>query len=242
MEECSLPYSGISELADAEQGLLNYYSNIVDLVARSLLSNKTPVTEISVLEFGAGTGFLSELLQEQFNLKADCLEIDATLVQILQQKGFNTYSSVAEIDTKYDLIFSSNVLEHIENDVEVLSNLGQLLRPTGKLVNYIPAFPILFSDLDVSVGHFRRYTKKELKLKLNEAGYKVDDIHYVDSLGFPASLLIRIIGYKSRGNLGGLRSMRIYDRYLFPLSKMLDQIGFNKLFGKNIVVYTSLKG
>ena len=92
------------------------------------------------------------------------------------------------------------------------------------------------------MGHFRRYTKKELKLKLNRAGYRVDDIHYVDSLGFPASLLIRIIGYKSHGNLGGLRSMRIYDRYMFPLSKMLDQIGFNKLFGKNIVVYSSLKG
>ena len=242
MEEYNSPYPGISELADAEQGLLNYYSIIIDLVARNFLSIRTPSTEMSVLEFGAGTGFLSELLQEKFNLKADCLEIDATLVQILQQKGFNTYSSLAEIDKKYDLIFSSNVLEHIENDVEVLSNLRQLLRSTGKLVNYIPAFPILFSDLDVSVGHFRRYTKKELKLKLNEAGYKVDDIHYVDSLGFPASLLIRIIGYKSQGNLGGLRSMRIYDRYMFPLSKMLDQIGFKKLFGKNIVVYSSLKG
>jgi hypothetical protein len=109
-------------------------------------------------------------------------------------------------------------------------------------VNYIPAFPILFSDLDVSVGHFRRYTKRELKLKLKEAGYKVDKIHYVDCLGFPASLLLRIIGYKSRGNIGGLRSMRIYDRYIFPFSKILDQIGFKRLFGKNIVVYASLKG
>ena len=149
---------------------------------------------------------------------------------------------MTEIDKKYDLIFTSNVLEHIEKDVAVLSDLGQLLMPTGKLVNYVPAFPILFSDLDISVGHFRRYTKKELRLKLNEAGYKVDKIHYVDSLGFPASLLIRVIGYKSRGNVGGLRSMRIYDNYVFPLSKILDQIGFKKLFGKNIVVYASLRG
>jgi hypothetical protein len=140
------------------------------------------------------------------------------------------------------LIFSSNVLEHIEKDVEVLSDLRQLLRPSGKLMNYIPAFPILFSDLDVSVGHFRRYTKRELKLKLKEAGYKVDKIHYVDSLGFPASLLLRIIGYRSRGNIGGLRSMKIYDRYIFPFSKILDQIGFKWLFGKNIVVCASLKG
>jgi SAM-dependent methyltransferase len=242
MEECNSPYSGISELADAEQGLLNYYSNIIDLVAGSFLRTKSSVSEISVLEFGAGTGFLSELLQEKFNVKADCLEIDPTLLEILQQKGFNTYSKLIEIDKKYDLIFSSNVLEHIEKDVEVLNNLRQLLKPTGELVNYIPAFPILFSGLDVSVGHFRRYTKRELKLKLEEAGYKVDKIHYVDSLGFPASLLLRIIGYRSRGNIGGLRSMRIYDRYIFPFSKILDQIGFKWLFGKNIVVYSSLNG
>lgn len=242
MEECNSRYSGISELADAEQGLLNYYSNIIDLVAGKFLRSKTSLSEISVLEFGAGTGFLSELLQEKFNLKADCLEIDPTLLEILQQKGFKTYSKLNEIDKKYDLIFSSNVLEHIEKDVEVLSDLRQLLRPSGKLMNYIPAFPILFSDLDVSVGHFRRYTKRELKLKLKEAGYKVDKIHYVDSLGFPASLLLRIIGYRSRGNIGGLRSMKIYDRYIFPFSKILDQIGFKWLFGKNIVVCASLKG
>jgi SAM-dependent methyltransferase len=242
MEECNSPYSGISELADAEQGLLNYYSNIIDLVAGNFLKTKSSVSEISVLEFGAGTGFLSELLQEKFNVKADCLEIDSTLLEILQQKGFKTYSKLSDIDKKYDLIFSSNVLEHIEKDVEVLSDLRQLLKTTGKLVNYIPAFPILFSGLDVSVGHFRRYTKRELKLKLKEAGYKVDKIHYVDSLGFPASLLLRIIGYKSRGNIGGLRSMGIYDRYIFPFSKILDQIGFKRLFGKNIVVYASLKG
>ena len=242
MEESNSAYSGIPELADAEQGLLNYYTNIIDLVARSFPSNNTSISETSVLEFGAGTGFLSGLLQEKFNVKADCLEIDPTLLEILHQKGFNTYSKLTEIDKKYDLIFTSNVLEHIEMDVEVLSDLGQLLMPTGKLVNYVPAFPILFSDLDISVGHFRRYTKKELRLKLNEAGYKVDKIHYVDSLGFPASLLIRVIGYKSRGNVGGLRSMRIYDNYVFPLSKILDQIGFKKLFGKNIVVYASLRG
>jgi SAM-dependent methyltransferase len=147
-----------------------------------------------------------------------------------------------EIDKKFDLIFSSNVLEHIEKDVEALLDLSKFLKPEGLLVNYVPAFPILFSDLDVSVGHYRRYTKRELSSKLKEAGFEIQKIHYVDSLGFPASVLLKVLGYKSRGNIGGLKSMSIYDRFIFPISRTLDLLGFKKLIGKNIIVYSTLKG
>jgi SAM-dependent methyltransferase len=235
------PYSGISELADAEQGLVNYYSNIINLIAPKPVSARFSLEEFSILEFGAGTGFLSELLQIHFKVKVDCLEIDETLLQILDKKGFKTFSSLSEVDKKYDLIFSSNVLEHIRDDEDTLVQLSKLLKPNGILVNYVPAFPILFSQLDVSVGHFRRYTQKELKLKLGAAGYRVNRIHYVDSLGFPASFALRLLGFKSIGNIGGLRSMKIYDRYVFPISQVLDRIGFKYLFGKNIIVHAEME-
>jgi SAM-dependent methyltransferase len=241
MTESNSPYSGISELADAEQGLVNYYSNIIDLIVPKSIRPSLANGEFSVLEFGAGTGFLSELLQTHYKVKPDCLEIDVTLLQILDSKGFNTFSSLTDVDDKYDLIFSSNVLEHIQNDENTLAQLGKLLKPNGLLVNYVPAFPILFSQLDVAVGHFRRYTKKELRLKLKATGYSVNQIHFVDSLGFPASLALRVLGYKSHGNIGGLKSMKIYDQYLFPLSQFLDRIGFKYLFGKNIIVYAKLE-
>jgi SAM-dependent methyltransferase len=241
MTESNSPYSGISELADAEQGLVNYYSNIIDLIVPKSIRPTLLVNEFSILEFGAGTGFLSELLQTHYKVKPDCLEIDKTLLQILSKKGFKTFSSLSDVDKKYDLIFSSNVLEHIQNDEDALTQLTALLKPNGLLINYVPAFPILFSQLDVAVGHFRRYTQKELKLKLSATGYKVNRIHYVDSLGFPASLALRVLGYKSRGNIGGLRSMKFYDRYVFPLSQILDRIGFKYLFGKNIIVYARLE-
>ncbi len=242
MEDANSVYSGISELADAEQGLTNYYSNIIDLIAGEFKKSRTLSEEIEVLEFGAGTGFLSELMLEKFNLRSDCLEIDSTLLKILKKKGFTTYSNLEEIDKKFDLIFSSNVLEHIEKDVEALLDLSKFLKPEGLLVNYVPAFPILFSDLDVSVGHYRRYTKRELSSKLKEAGFEIQKIHYVDSLGFPASVLLKVLGYKSRGNIGGLKSMSIYDRFIFPISRTLDLLGFKKLIGKNIIVYSTLKG
>lgn len=236
-----IPYSGISELADAEQGLFNYYSNIVSLVVQESLVKSFDVSKFRILEFGAGTGFLSELMQEKYHVEVDCLEIDETLIEILKNKGFRTFSSLDELPGKYDLIFSSNVLEHIEDDCLALADLSKFLQPNGQLVTYVPAFQILFSDLDRSVGHHRRYTKKELQRKLLQTGYITNRIQFVDSLGFPASLLLRLIGYKSKGNLGGLTSLRLYDRYFFPISRLLDLFGLRFLFGKNLIAYASLR-
>jgi SAM-dependent methyltransferase len=236
-----VPYSGISELADAEQGLFNYYSNIISLVVQKSSVKSFDGSKFRVLEFGAGTGFLSELMQEKYGVEVDCLEIDETLIEILKSKGFRTFSTLEMLTGKYDLIFSSNVLEHIEHDCVVLADLTKYLQQSGQLVTYVPAFPILFSDLDRSVGHYRRYTKRELRKKLRQAGYKINRIQFVDSLGFPASLLLRLLGYKSKGNLGGLTSLRVYDRFFFPISKLLDQLGFRFLFGKNLIVHASLR-
>ena len=241
MQGESESYSGITELADAEQGLLNYYSNIVRLIVGGSLGSKASLNKNQILEFGAGTGFLSELIQDKYEVVVDCLEIDATLINILREKGFTTFSELENLKEKYDLVFSSNVLEHIEDDIQVLISLKRNLKPNGVLVTYVPAFPILFSDLDRAVGHYRRYTRKELKFKLIQAGYEVDKIQYVDSLGFPASLLLRLMGYKSRGNIGGLASLRIYDKLIFPISRLLDSLGLKHLIGKNLIVHARLR-
>jgi hypothetical protein len=101
---------------------------------------------------------------------------------------------------------------------------------------------MLFSDLDRSVGHFRRYTKVDLREKLQTNGFKVRKLQFADSLGFFASLLIRFTGYKSKGNLGGLKSIKLYDKYIFPLSKSLDMIGLKYLFGKNLFSVSEVNG
>ena len=234
-------YSGIRELADAEQGLRNYYENIVNRVLEGKVATISKGNKTKILEFGAGTGFLAEIILEKTGIKADCVEIDPELIQIIRDKGFNCFENIAQIQEKYDLIYSSNVMEHIENDAHAFKTLRTITAENGCISVYVPAFMVLFSDLDRTVGHFRRYSKADLTSKVENAGFAVDSVKYVDSLGFPASLLIRFFGYKSNANLGGLRSMQIYDRFIFPLSRFLDVIGFQKLFGKNLILRASIK-
>jgi hypothetical protein len=133
-----------------------------------------------------------------------------------------------------DFIYTSNVIEHIENDLQTLKDLNNTLSKYGTIVIYVPAFQVLFSDLDRKAGHYRRYSKKDLKEKLVKSGFTIENICYVDSIGFFAGMTIRILGWRKVGNLGNSKSLKFYDKLIFPISKLLDHLGFKYLFGKNL--------
>jgi hypothetical protein len=101
-----------------------------------------------------------------------------------------------DIYTDVDGVYTSNVLEHIEDDVHTLQQIRSVMKPQSNLVVYVPAFQCLYSSWDNSDGHHRRYNKKELLFKLDAAGFDVTKVIYVDTLGFFASLAARIFRYK----------------------------------------------
>ena len=45
-----------------------------------------------------------------------------------------------------------------------------------------------------------------------------------------------MFGWNTRTGLGSKISLIAYDRFFFPISKFLDNIGFKYLIGKNIFV------
>lgn len=83
----------------------------------------------------------------------------------------------------FDSIVCLNVLEHIENDERALTNLLKLLKPGGTLIVLIPAHPFLYGAIDKSIGHFRRYMKKELSQKMEKIGFKIIQSRKINFLG-----------------------------------------------------------
>jgi 2-polyprenyl-3-methyl-5-hydroxy-6-metoxy-1,4-benzoquinol methylase len=223
-------YSGTTELYMVENALKKYNSYIINLISEYWTK------EFSVLEFGAGIGTLAKIWEYKNKSKPDCIEIDKSLIKILKKRGFIVYNNTKSLTHKYNFIYSSNVLEHIKDDVAILRNLNHYLTKNGLLIIYVPAFNLLYSELDQTIGHYRRYTKKELSTKLLASDFTVLNCHYVDSLGFIASLAIKYLGYKKSKGLASRRSFRIYDTYIFPISKILDQIGFKNFIGKNLFI------
>jgi SAM-dependent methyltransferase len=223
-------YSGIDELIKNEWFLVNYNRNIVEML--SSLSTH----DDRVLEFGAGLGTLALVWSNLKKTQPDCVEIDPDLRNIIREKGLNCFDDLSQINEKYDFVYSSNVLEHILDDLDALHKLNKIINNDGHLAIYVPAFNFLYNKVDASVGHYRRYEKFELIEKIKIAGFSIKECRYVDSIGFFAWLSLRIKKIEPSQKISSGMSLKIYDSYIYPVSKFLDWLGLKHFFGKNILV------
>ena len=220
-------YTGIDNLEimlEAE----NYNRHLLGFVEANLGSS----TE--VLDFGAGSGTFSAELANR-GASVTCVEPDPVLRDQLMSKGLATVPDTQCLEGRhFGLIFSFNVLEHIADDEATLLALNRLAHEQGRILLYVPAFQVLYSSMDRKVGHFRRYRLKELRTKVEAAGFKVRQSSYVDSLGFIAALIYRVLQHR-----GMVRSMcersGSTTGSVFPVSVICDKF-FGWWFGKNLVL------
>ena len=225
-------YSGLQELLNVEIGLANYNLELVKMFHKELKVKKP----CKILDFGAGIGTLSKLFFKEFQIKPICIEIDKTNIKYLKARKFELYERLDQIDYKFDYIFSSNVLEHIYDDFNIIKMLSDNLTKNGKIILFVPAFECLFSDLDVSVGHYRRYSKNDLMKKCLDSGLKILKCNYFDSIGFFVSYFMKFLKYDPKNGLGNVNSFKLYDKFILPVSLLTDKCGLNKIVGKNLVI------
>ena len=230
-------YAGTSDLFDFENGLRNYNSDIVKKLAQGLGFHGDFHSQITLIDYGAGTGTLAEIWQSMYGITPICVEIDRYQIQILKSKGFKVFSRIMEVDGFVNFVYASNVLEHIENDLKVLKEMRNKIKLGGKIAIYVPALTILFSDLDRNVGHYRRYSKSELVGKVKAAGFEVEDCYYNDCVGVLATFMLKVFGYRNKIGLGSNRSLIFYDKVVYPISKLLDYLLFKHIIGKNLVLF-----
>jgi hypothetical protein len=227
-------FAGVQQLLDSERTLIRYTTQIVSKFNKALVLQSS--VDGRLVEFGAGTGFLAEIFRSEFNQSPLCVEIDPFLREVIKNKNFECTEKLEKPQEGWKAIYTSNVLEHIERDDLVLEDFFVALKQNGRLGVYVPAFQHLYSGMDVEINHVRRYSKKELIRKIERAGFTVLSVHYDDFLGYFASLTVKILGYKGKANLGTARSLEIYDKYVYTVSRVFDRLGFRFLIGKNLIL------
>jgi SAM-dependent methyltransferase len=221
-------YSGTHLLNSGEANLANYNK----WISRQFVLVFQQYKYKSVLDFGAGIGSIASLFRQYAGVSPYTLEIDPTQAEILRTRGFSPMQSLNELDKQIDFIYTSNVLEHIPDDLDALQQLRAKLSSNGRIAIFVPAFESIWTTLDDKVGHYRRYTKSTLSSVLNKAGFEIEHIEYKDSIGFMLALIFKVIGSKS-GEPSDL-SLWTFDRLLWPVSRALDTITF-PFFGKNVL-------
>ena len=92
----------------------------------------------------------------------------------------------------FDLICLFDVLEHIKEDDRSLKKIYSLLNPNGFIFITVPAHQWLWSEIDELVEHVRRYSKKELKKKIFNAGFELKKISFFNFFLFPLAVLARL--------------------------------------------------
>lgn len=116
---------------------------------------------------------------------------------------------------------SYNVLEHIEDHVGALRSMARLVRPGGRIVLIVPAFPFAMSPVDIATGHVRRYTKKSMRNALTEAGLTIERVQYLNALGligyYMATSVFRLV--PKEGPM-----VKLYDRFVLPVTRAAEQV------------------
>ena len=208
-----------------------------------ILSHFRPYLHGRVLEIGAGVGTLSAKYRSAVD-RATLLEPAPNLIGQLRAK-FHGDAGVTVIDQRvedarqagtlrdgsFDAIVLINVLEHIDDDAEMLDHLHRLLVPSGMLLLFVPALQWLFGSLDTLVGHRRRYVAPDLRELVERAGFSIRDLRYFDALGvLPWYVTGRVI----KAKLFNERAAKIYDTVGVPLGAFAERFAKPPI-GKNLL-------
>jgi len=148
-----------------------------------------------VLDVGCGTG--ANLLL--FNGQTVGLDISSKALAFAKRrkKDLLLVQGSAEAlpfeEGTFDLVLALDLLEHLPDDVKGLREMYRVLRKGGTLLVTVPAYRFLWSEHDEALGHFRRYSKGEIKGKMEGVGFSLKFISHAIVLPFFPIALFRLI-------------------------------------------------
>ena len=148
-----------------------------------------------VLETGSGIGNITKLLMDRDKVVAtdisdfylnelrlnfnDFQNVTVHKLDLLEEEAVRDIAKLHDLDT----IVSLNVLEHIDDDQGALRNINRLLDLDGRFILLVPAHQILYSAIDKHLGHFRRYSRPVLRDRLEESGFEIKELRYINFIG-----------------------------------------------------------
>lgn len=131
-----------------------------------------------VLEIGCGTGFVLGALQAQ--RRFDLVGAEQHLAGLVWARRRLPDVEFVQLDARrlpyqsaFDAVGAFDVIEHIPEDEEVMASVHRALRPGGLFVMTVPQHAWLWSAADEQAHHQRRYSRADLRAKLERHGFKV---------------------------------------------------------------------
>jgi SAM-dependent methyltransferase len=140
-----------------------------------------------ILEIGAGTGNLTRNLAPRRKFYA-ATDISTEYLERLRNKfrrrpnlevrrcDVENADEVNAFDQRVDTVVCLNVIEHVRDDVGSMRRLHSILQPGGRAIILVPCGQEIFGTLDTALGHYRRYSREELRSRMEDAGFRVERV------------------------------------------------------------------
>ena len=152
-------------------------------------------------------------------------------------------------DATFDTVVTSEVLEHIQDDVTAIKELHRVLKPGGTLGVTVPTWwpekiNWMLSDEYHAPkspgGHVRIYSATELKAKLRAAGLDVFASHHAHALHSPYWWLKCAVGpsHNDHPLVARYRRFLEWDIMTAPRSTRVAERVLSPVLGKSLIVYS----
>lgn len=179
------------------------------------------------VELGSGLGDYAERWLDDGVARITVTERDESRLAVLSERfAADPRVQVLDLDVlqppsgNWTSFVALNVLEHIPDHIAALRAAHRLLVPGGSVVMFVPAFAFAMSAFDRQVGHVRRYTRRTLAAAYEDAGLRIERLHYVNAPG----LLAWLVGMRLlRMTPGDGPLLQAWDRAVIPVAQALER-------------------
>jgi ubiquinone/menaquinone biosynthesis C-methylase UbiE len=206
---------------------------------------------LKILDVGCGTG--ANMLA--FSKHGEVYGVDRSgeAVGFCQRRGVDRVkqATVEELpfpDSFFDVITVLDVLEHTDDDLAALKELGRVAKPGALVISTVPAYGFLWSEHDEALQHRRRYSAHEVRNKMTVSGLEVERSTYFVTLLFWPIFAMRIVQGLLKKSTSPKTAIHVLPQWLNTALRMLLDLErgmlrlFNLPFGVTILATARATG
>jgi SAM-dependent methyltransferase len=149
-----------------------------------------------VLDIGTSTGTNLRLLGRLGFRRVAGVDLSLDAIRYCAQKDLGKIEqadvcSLPFADRAFKLVLATDIVEHVDDDVSALKEIGRVLDRGGRAIVTVPCFESLWGLQDDVSFHKRRYRLSELVSAVEKAGLRVSRSYYFNYMLFLPILIAR---------------------------------------------------
>jgi hypothetical protein len=212
--------------------------------SKALLKLMDGISPCKIMDVGAGSGYFSKfLLNNTTASESMCVDISYEKEETLTENGKSIHFVRAVEKSHSDLVLLMDVMEHVDDDVDLLSNYVKKVDIGTKFLISVPAFEWLWSPHDDFLGHCRRYTLSQLENSVEQSGLSINKSCYYFGMVLPLAIATRLLSRRSKNKCSQLKKHNFFTNAILKALCSIDLLFFrqNKLGGLTVFCYAEKK-